>query len=327
MSQGQFARRKNWLGGDMDPKAVDEELRNLRLLLKNLDQGITSWSNLNLSGPILLPDGTVSAPSLAFKSDQTTGMYLIGASEIGIALGGVNIEDISAAGIDWKFGGTTVFKLRNNQVLGVNGTNSNPMYSFSAENNTGMYRPGTNELAFSVGGDIAADFQQSSISLKTNTVSALSVDTSQNVSVGNTKLQVAGNQILPVVQIKTNSTATVGTTTSTSYVNSNLAVTITPKFSTSTIYIIATGQMNSSVSSGYVTISRGAANLLGASGGAACVSGNSLPFTLQMYDQPGAGATTYNVQFKVDAGGTIAMPTNTFATAPTAWITAMEFAG
>ena len=40
------------------------------------------------SGVLLPADGTVGAPAFSFGSDQTTGMYRIGASSIGFALGG-----------------------------------------------------------------------------------------------------------------------------------------------------------------------------------------------------------------------------------------------
>lgn len=45
----------------------------------------------------LLPDGSVSAPALAFANDQTTGLYRIGASNVGFAAGGALIFDYNAS--------------------------------------------------------------------------------------------------------------------------------------------------------------------------------------------------------------------------------------
>lgn len=46
-----------------------------------------------------LGDGTAAAPSLAFASDGDTGIYRIGSNNIGIAVGAINILNISASGL------------------------------------------------------------------------------------------------------------------------------------------------------------------------------------------------------------------------------------
>lgn len=45
----------------------------------------------------LLPDGSVSAPALAFVDDQTTGLYRIGTSNVGFAAGGALAFDYTAS--------------------------------------------------------------------------------------------------------------------------------------------------------------------------------------------------------------------------------------
>jgi hypothetical protein len=51
-----------------------------------------------MTAPLRLTDGTVSAPSLSFNSETTTGLYRIAAGQIGLSTLGVLRFDISAAG-------------------------------------------------------------------------------------------------------------------------------------------------------------------------------------------------------------------------------------
>ena len=50
-------------------------------------------------GNITLDDGTAAAPSLNFTSDTNTGLYRIGADNIGVAVGGVNVLDVASTGL------------------------------------------------------------------------------------------------------------------------------------------------------------------------------------------------------------------------------------
>lgn len=63
--------------------------------------GVTiTAGGLTLSaGVITVPAGSVSAPPYTFASDTNTGFYRIGADNIGVAIGGTKILDISATGL------------------------------------------------------------------------------------------------------------------------------------------------------------------------------------------------------------------------------------
>lgn len=74
-------------------------------------------------------------------------------------------------------------------------------------------------------------------------VAALSISSAGKVSIPNTNLQIGGNQAYPIVQVVTTTTSTTTTTSSSSLVDTNLTVSITPKFSTSKILILATGNI------------------------------------------------------------------------------------
>lgn len=51
------------------------------------------------AGPVSLPNGTVSLPSLSFASEPSTGMFRPGSGVIGFAVLGVNVIDIDSTGI------------------------------------------------------------------------------------------------------------------------------------------------------------------------------------------------------------------------------------
>jgi hypothetical protein len=51
------------------------------------------------STALTLANGSAAAPSLNFTGDTTTGLYLIGSGQIGIAIGGVLGFSLSAAGM------------------------------------------------------------------------------------------------------------------------------------------------------------------------------------------------------------------------------------
>lgn len=50
-----------------------------------------------IGGTGLFADGTVAAPSISFLADQDTGIYRIGANNLGVSVGGVNVLDINGS--------------------------------------------------------------------------------------------------------------------------------------------------------------------------------------------------------------------------------------
>ncbi len=98
-----------------------------------------------VSGALLLPDGTAANPSMGFNSDNDgtgTGLYRVAANQIGFAVNGTNRIIIGTLG----------------RIKGSNGTFNQPSYSFTSEIGLGMWRPGTEKLAFSVS-DLVFDLE------------------------------------------------------------------------------------------------------------------------------------------------------------------------
>ena len=92
-----------------------------------------------------LPNGTPSAPSLAFQAQPTSGYYW--------DIGGVD-------GQAWSANGTTCLKLLPTSFTqkvpyNLDGSAVNPSYSFTNDTSTGMYRDqsGSGNLGLTVGGN------------------------------------------------------------------------------------------------------------------------------------------------------------------------------
>lgn len=64
---------------------------------------VTVSTTVTVTGQTLHSDGTASAPGLSFSSDTNTGIYRIGADNVGFATAGTAVGDISSAGL-WTFG-------------------------------------------------------------------------------------------------------------------------------------------------------------------------------------------------------------------------------
>lgn len=111
-----------------------------------------------------------------------------------------------------------------------------------------------------------------------------------------------------VLQVVQGTSTTSFSTTSTSFVATNLSVSITPKFSTSKIFIIATSTMQNTETANtisYATLTRGGTNL-GPSEGLARMNSDlvglnmAVPTSIHYLDSPATTSpTTYDVRVKI----------------------------
>jgi hypothetical protein len=132
------------------------------------------------------------------------------------------------------------------------------------------------------------------------------IDGSAGVTFPNSTVQASAGSVLQVVNA-TYSTQT--STTSTTFINTPLSATITPKFATSKILIVFTGSGGTTTTAGsfFYTIARGATNILASSSGGnyGYSPSNALyvPIAMNYLDSPATtSATTYNIQFRTDSG-------------------------
>lgn len=96
---------------------------------------------VRLDGQVLGADGAVGAPEYSFLSDPDTGMYLAGANIIAFVTNSLSRLTIGTSGI-----------FPNLPVQGTNGTVGIPAYSFASDSNTGLFRPGAEQIGFSSNG-------------------------------------------------------------------------------------------------------------------------------------------------------------------------------
>jgi hypothetical protein len=86
-------------------------------------------------------DGSLGAPSLANLGDLDTGLWFSGADQISLSCGGVESLQINTFEVEAAF-----------PIRGAAGSLAAPSFSFSTEINTGMYRGGAGQIAFSCSG-------------------------------------------------------------------------------------------------------------------------------------------------------------------------------
>ena len=134
-----------------------------------------------------------------------------------------------------------------------------------------------------------------------------------------------------VLQVVTNTVATNTSTSSSSYVTTGIAVSITPIFSTSKVLVTITGgQCDYNATQAIFTIYRGGTDLAVNSYGFSCFYNSAAgemqtPLSGQYLDSPATtSSTTYTIYFKKGAGsGTVYIGTN----GNSVTISAMEIAG
>ncbi len=96
---------------------------------------------INVAGRSLFNDGNATDPGISFQSESNTGLYRIGANNLGISVGGVLRFNITTSGMS-----TTV------PLLLPDGVAANPGIAFNSDADTGIFRAGSNSLSLVTGG-------------------------------------------------------------------------------------------------------------------------------------------------------------------------------
>lgn len=88
----------------------------------------TSNSSIRADSNFYANDGTNALPSYSFTNETNSGLYYVGANNLGFSINGVKVVDITASGIS------------SNQLF-PDGTSGAPSISFTNETTLGFYRP------------------------------------------------------------------------------------------------------------------------------------------------------------------------------------------
>jgi hypothetical protein len=115
-----------------------------------------TYASGTFSGPLFAANGTVSAPGIGFASAHTTGFYLNG-SAISAAVSGTKVATLSASTFVLGDGSTSGGPTIRSTGFGV----ANPVYSFTGDTSTGLYRVSTNKIGIAGNGKALATFDGS----------------------------------------------------------------------------------------------------------------------------------------------------------------------
>lgn len=101
--------------------------------------GLSVTGTGTFSGVMKVPDGTKTAPGLEFTSDPDTGIYRIGANNLGVSCGDTKILDVATTGL-----GVTGTTSSTGVFLGPAGLIGAPAYSFTGDPDTGFWNYAAN---------------------------------------------------------------------------------------------------------------------------------------------------------------------------------------
>lgn len=131
------------------------EITNVKVLSSKVDEVITAVNLLTSgteSSAVVLTAGTVSLPSLTFTGDLNTGIYWIGADNIGVTIAGSKVLDISSTGL--KTTGTETITSASVTSLAVGLTGStNP--AFVVDSSTASQASGLKIIGAIASGEVA----------------------------------------------------------------------------------------------------------------------------------------------------------------------------
>lgn len=149
---------------------------------------MSSSGVLSVPATLGMPAGSASAPAYSFSSDTNTGLYSVGADQLGVATGGTlrltlsttaltstvpyygsagsdsapsitfsgdtntGLYSASADTIGFTANGSQIGTWSGSALRGVVGTVSSPGFSFVSDTNTGMYGASADNLGFATGG-------------------------------------------------------------------------------------------------------------------------------------------------------------------------------
>ncbi|RYG60839.1 MAG: tail fiber domain-containing protein [Alphaproteobacteria bacterium] len=118
-------------------------------------QMLLTLTGLNVSGSLSVNnDDSVGSPGFTWNGDTNTGMYWVGADQIGIATGGAQRTLVNSTGllVTGRISTTGIIDA-GRAIYGYAGDSvTAPAYSWSGDTNTGMYWVGADQIGVATGG-------------------------------------------------------------------------------------------------------------------------------------------------------------------------------
>jgi len=146
--------------------------------------GTPQFAGLTLTGAAQFSAGSVSLPSIYLTTDTTSGIYRIGANNMGVAISAAKVLDIASTGLG-------VVGTLNTSA----GTVSLPAIYMGGDTTSGLYRIGANNIGVAISGAKVLDIASTGIGI----TGTLSVSSTAQFSTGSVSL--------PSIYLSTNTTS------------------------------------------------------------------------------------------------------------------------
>lgn len=170
-----------------------------------------------MTAPLKGSNGTVSLPTYTFASDLDSGLYRIGANNIGLAVNGAKVLDIATTGgaITGTFSATGTITSTGQftasaGVLNSDGTVSLPGYSFTSDTDCGWYRIGANNIGAAVNGAKVLDVATTGLTVTGALSASTSISSTTSITAGNGFTVTAGAVSLPAGSVANSALAAPG---------------------------------------------------------------------------------------------------------------------
>jgi hypothetical protein len=115
---------------------------------------INASTVVSVVSSLLLSQGTVGAPSFSYSGDSTTGIFQPAPSSMAVTIAGSQVALFGATGLS---------------VTGIvslsDGTAAAPALTFTADTDTGLYRPAANQLGVTVNGALVGLFKATGLEI------------------------------------------------------------------------------------------------------------------------------------------------------------------
>ena len=119
----------------------------------------------NMSGRLVLIDGTAATPAIGFTSETNTGWYRSAAGTLGISILGASRGTITASLV--SFDGA-VQSASNGSFRGTLGGSGSPTFTFTSDTDTGMYQYNSNIVGIACGGNASYRLADGTLTFRTN---------------------------------------------------------------------------------------------------------------------------------------------------------------
>ena len=166
-------------------------------LIQNSAVTIDDSGNITPSGSVHGANGSAANPSFAFNSDQNTGLYRIGADNLGVAANGAKVLDIATTGltVTGALGASSLTSPASTNLTLGTGTYGTALTVASATGNVGIGVTSPNTI-FEVSGRISATDNQGANRRSLNIESNTSAQTFASINAYNYNNSTARNLVL-----------------------------------------------------------------------------------------------------------------------------------